>query len=243
MVERSQRKWHALAVPALAAVALVAPGCGALDKHRERQIPQYGMIDPTLPKELQKVSLPPHVIEPPDELDIAVRPSSLLDSTLPKLIVQTDGNIDLGFAGRVYLAGLTLEEAELKVAQHLAKIAGEKKVTDPIQVSLRLENGRDSKRYYVLGVVTTQNSFPITGNETVVDGILAAGLRSNSLPEKAYLVRPHALGGPDLVYKIDWCGITQRGDTLTNYQLLPGDRIYVPGGPEPGLLKTLLGGR
>jgi polysaccharide export outer membrane protein len=32
------------------------------------------------------------------------------------------------------------------------------------------------------------------------------------------------------------------GDTMTNYQLMPGDRIVVPGGKEPGLLKTVLGG-
>ncbi len=50
---------------------------------------------------------------------------------------------------------------------------------------------------------------------------MQAGLKSNSLPEKAYLVRPHALGGEDQVYKIDWFGIKDRGDTLTNYQIFP----------------------
>ena len=94
----------------------------------------------------------------------------------------------------------------------------------------------------MLGTVTTQGRFPITGNETVLDAILAAGLRTNSLPEKAYLVRPHPAGGPDQVFRIDWFGIKERGDTLTNYQVFPGDRIVVPGGRAPGLLSTLLGG-
>jgi hypothetical protein len=26
---------------------------------------------------------------------------------------------------------------------------------------------------------------------------------------------------------VDWCGITQRGDPATNFQVMPGDRIYV----------------
>jgi polysaccharide export outer membrane protein len=26
---------------------------------------------------------------------------------------------------------------------------------------------------------------------------------------------------------VDWCGITQRGDVTTNYQVMPNDRIYV----------------
>jgi polysaccharide biosynthesis/export protein len=226
----------------LLALTLVAPGCGVFDKHRERHIPQHGILDPTLPKELKKVSLPPHVVEPPDELEISARPTALLDLQTTTLVVQTDGNIDLGFGGMVYVAGLTIEEVELKLAQQFAAVAAKKKLTDPIEVTVRLVNGRDSKRYYVLGAVTNQSSFPITGNETVVDAILAAGLRSNSLPEKAYLVRPHAVGAADLVYKIDWCGITQRGDTLTNYQIFPGDRIYVPGGRPPGVISSLLGG-
>ena len=71
---------------------------------------------------------------------------------------------------------------------------------------------------------------------------LAAGLRINSLPEKSYLVRPHPAGGPDQVLKIDWFGIRDRGDTLTNYQIFPGDRLIVPGGRPPGLIGSLFGG-
>ena len=26
---------------------------------------------------------------------------------------------------------------------------------------------------------------------------------------------------------MDWCGITQKGIAATNYQILPGDRVYV----------------
>ncbi|HEX8203121.1 MAG TPA: polysaccharide biosynthesis/export family protein [Isosphaeraceae bacterium] len=228
---------------ALAGLAASLAGCQALNQHQEDKIPQLGWIDPHQPRELQMVSHPSYVVEPPDELEVAVRPAAF-DFTTSNLVVQADGTIDLGFDGTVYVAGLTLEQVEQKVAQHLTGVAARRRLRPeaPIEVSVRLVNGTQSKVYYVLGTVSSQASFPITGNERVVDAILRAGLRTNSLPEKAYLVRPHPVGGPDLILKIDWLGITQRGDTLTNYEILPGDRIYVPGTRAPGLLSSLLGG-
>lgn len=233
--------------PALVQVTMLAclfagfAGCSSLDKHSNRKIPQPGVVDPTQPRELTMVSYPQYVVEPPDELEISVRPAAL-ELPTSTLVVRTDGVLDLGFYGDVYVAGLTLEETELKIAQHLDRYAAQKGLKEQVLVSARLTNGGQSKQYYVLGTVTTQGKFPVTGNETVLDAILQAGLRTNSLPEKAYLVRPHPAGGPDTILKIDWCGIKDRGDTLTNYQIFPGDRIVVPGGRAPSLLGSLLGG-
>ncbi|MGE3819853.1 MAG: polysaccharide biosynthesis/export family protein [Isosphaeraceae bacterium] len=221
---------------------LGSTGCTGLgDRISQKHIPQLGIVDPGQPRELQMVSMPAHVVEPPDELEILVKPE-VPDLGYSTYAVQSDGNLDLGFAGDVYVAGLTLEQVERKVALHLMAIAGQKAPKDPYRVSARLTNGSQSKNYYVLGTVTTQGRFPVTGNETVLDAILTAGLKSNSLPEKAYLVRPHPAGGPDQVLRIDWEGIKNRGDTVTNYQIFPGDRIVVPGGRPPGLLRSLLGG-
>ncbi|MBY0513173.1 MAG: polysaccharide biosynthesis/export family protein [Gemmataceae bacterium] len=217
-------------------------GCSGLgNRLAEKHIPQLGVVDIEQPRELQMVSMPAHVVEPPDELEITVRPApdDLSGSTY---VVQPDGNIDLGFLGDVYVAGLTLEQVEQKVSLQLMAKAGAKAPKTPYQVSARLVNGAQSKSYYVLGTVTTQGKFPITGNDTVLDAILTAGLRTNSIPEKAYLVRPHPAGGPDQILRIDWDGIKNRGDTVTNYQLFPGDRIVVPGGRPPGVLRSLLGG-
>jgi polysaccharide export outer membrane protein len=231
-------------VLALAGVSLITAvsGCGLLSAHRERKIPHLGCYDTEQPRELQMVALPPYVVEPPDELEIAVRPASL-EVVQTSVTVQPDGVIDLAFYGDVYVAGLTLRQIEEKLAQYFTAIAQHKKIAlaEPVHVSVRLVNGTTSKRYYVVGTVTNQASFPITGNETVLDGILAAGLRSNSLPDKAYLARPVALGLPPVILRIDWTEI-RKGNTLTNYQLLPGDRIVVPGGKAPGLLSTLAGG-
>lgn len=223
-------------------VAAAAEGCSSYRKrHEARKVSQHGIVDPHQARELQKVSLPTYVIEPPDELEVSIRPS-LTDSTMNTVTVRQDGVIDLGFTGDIYVAELSLREAEEKIAQHLTDdaIARNQKLTKPYEVSVRLA-GQQSKYYYVLGAVSTQGRFKLSGNETVLDAILQAGLRPNSLPEKAYLARPSQVGAPPQVLAIDWDGIKERGDTLTNYQLFPGDRVIVPGTKPPGLLQSLLG--
>jgi polysaccharide export outer membrane protein len=227
---------------ALAGLLATLPGCGIFSAHRERKIPHLGCYDEDQPRELQMVSLPPYVVEPPDELEISVRPASL-EVVQTSVTVQPDGVVDLAFYGDIYVAGLTLRQIEEKLAQYFTAVAQHKKIAlnEPVHVSVRLVNGSASKRFYVLGTVTNQASFPCTGNETVLDGVLQAGLRSNSLPDKAYLARPNPLGGPPEILRIDWSEI-RKGNTLTNYQLFPGDRIVIPGGRQPGLLSTLAGG-
>src|SRR5689334_16876392 len=98
---------------------LACAGCGGLgNRHAARKIPQYGFIDPEQPRELHMSSMPAYVVEPPDELEIAVRPA-IAELSLNTVVVQPDGNIDLGFLGDVYVAGLTLQQVEQKIALHL----------------------------------------------------------------------------------------------------------------------------
>ena len=175
------------------------------------------------------VSMPPYVIEPPDELEISVRPAAV-EMPLTTVTVQADGVVDLGFVGDVYLAGLTLAQAEQKIAEHLEPIARREAGQASRSTSRSGWSTAAEQVYYVIGAVTTQGRFPIVGNETVLDAMLAAGLRSNSQPEKR-LPRPaHPPNGQDQILKIDWDGIKNRGDTMTNYQIFPGDRLIVPGG-------------
>ena len=230
-----------LVVVAAVCLTLVSGCAGTGRKHEARRVPDRGYIDPEQARELDKVTMPRYVVEPPDELEVNIKPTPP-EWNLSTVVVQQDGMIDLGFAGDVYVVGQTLEEIELSIAQQLTAAARQQnqKIDQPYRVSVRLANVQ-SKYYYVMGAVMTQGRVPIKGNETVLDAILQAGLKTNSLPEKAYLVRPHPPGEPDQVLKIDWCGIKERGDTLTNYQLYPGDRVVVPGTKPPGLIATLLG--
>jgi polysaccharide export outer membrane protein len=242
MIARMHLSPRRRAVLLASLVLLLAPGCHGLGKkHEANRVPQFGTIDANQPGELRKVSQSAYIIEPPDELEITTQPQ-YPDLGQATFVVHGDGNVDLGFAGDAYVSGLTLAEAEERIAIQLNDPARDQtpKPGKPYRVSVKLATGH-SKYYYVLGTVTTQGKFKANANDTVIDAILAAGLKSNSLPEKAYLVRPHPLGGQEQVYKIDWFGIKDRGDTLTNYQLFPGDRVVVPGTKPPGLISSLLG--
>ncbi|MBY0227772.1 MAG: hypothetical protein K2W96_00690, partial [Gemmataceae bacterium] len=75
--------------------------------------------------------------------------------------------------------------------------------------------------------------FPVTGNETVLDAITnVAGLPAVASNKKIWVARPAPANHPCLqVLPVDWRAITEGGATGTNYQLFPGDRVYV--GPDP----------
>jgi polysaccharide export outer membrane protein len=45
------------------------------------------------------------------------------------------------------------------------------------------------------------------------------------------VARRNTAPGPDNVYPVDWKGITQYGAMNTNWQIMPGDRVYVQADP------------
>src|SRR4051812_17930401 len=54
------------------------------------------------------------------------------------------------------------------------------------------------------------------------------GLNQVSSKHKIWVARPAPAGADcDQILPVDWIGITTCGRTATNYQLLPGDRIFV----------------
>lgn len=177
-----------------------------------------------LPRELNKGLMRPYTVEPGDVVFV-----QLLDLDSPVRLpgdqpVLADGTIDLGRYGRLVVAGRTVEEIE---AAALAAVkAKEKGEVGPINVRLMV---RQSKVYYVLGEVRTPGAYPLNGRETVLDAILAAGdLTDRASRRNIILSRPTAPHGCRLVLPICYREIVQLGDTSTNYQIAPGDRIFVP---------------
>jgi len=86
----------------------------------------------------------------------------------------------------------------------------------------------NSKTYFVLGDVAAPGKIPSTGNETVLDALQYAGGLLNTADRKNIrLVRPGRDGKTGKVYKVDLEGIEERGETATNYQVFPRDRIVV----------------
>jgi polysaccharide export outer membrane protein len=70
---------------------------------------------------------------------------------------------------------------------------------------------------------------PITGNETVLDAIhFAGGLIPTAAPQNIRLVRPAPPGACcEQLLPVNLSAIVNGGDSTTNYQLMPGDRIVV----------------
>jgi polysaccharide biosynthesis/export protein len=87
----------------------------------------------------------------------------------------------------------------------------------------------NSKNYYVLGDVAAPGRLPVTGNETVLDAIeFAGGLLPTAAPQNIRLVRPAPPGACcEQILPVNLAAIMSGGDSTTNYQLMPGDRIVV----------------
>ena len=182
-----------------------------------------------MPQELSKVSLPPYIIEPPDILLIESTQSLRDQPIRGQHLVRPDGTIGLGIYGSVYVAGMTLEQAQTAVVAQVSQRVQKLDARD-LYVDVLAYN---SKVYYVItdggGYGEQVFRFPITGNETVLDAISQiAGLPAVASKKRIWLARP--IPGDcqkHQVLPIDWIGITQGAVTATNYQILPGDRVYV----------------
>ncbi len=140
-------------------------------------------------------------------------------------LVGPDGNITLGTYGSVRIGGLTIQEAKMQIEAHL-----ETYLEDPeVAVDVYAYN---SKSYYVItqgaGLGDGVSRFPVTGNETVLDAISQIqGLDAVS-SKIIWVARPApSIEQCDQILPVDWQAITQRGITDTNYQLLPGDRVFI----------------
>jgi polysaccharide export outer membrane protein len=150
--------------------------------------------------------------------------------------VRPDGSIGIGFWGNVPVAGLTLDQAADTIRQYLASsdVLGKRfgVTADKIVVIVDVL-AYNSKRYYVIldggGYGEQAYPFPIYGSETVLDAISNVnGLHAVASKRNIWVARrtPHP-GQPWQILPVDWVGITQHGVTVTNYQIMPGDRIYV----------------
>ena len=188
-----------------------------------------------LPRELAMDVEAVHYLQPgevlliePVELDSEVRIAA--DQK-----ILTDGSVDLGEFGRVIVAGLTPEAAESLIEQTINiailnrpidKDDASKEPAEPVRINVRILD--QVHRYYVLGEVNSPGSYPLEGNESVLDGILAAGgLTDEASPCKIMLARPTQPNSCRLTLPVCYREITQLGDASTNYQLKPGDRIFV----------------
>jgi polysaccharide export outer membrane protein len=197
-----------------------------------------------LGRELHKVSQPEYVVSPPDLIIVEVLEANPGRPITGERLVRPDGTITLAWYGDVYVAGLTVKEIKEKVIIHLRQfltdeglgLVGQDENGDPIKIAPRDSDrifvdvaAYNSQVYYVTGDVNAPGRLPITGNETVLDAITyAGGLAPTASIPNVRLVRPAPPGasGPQ-VLPVNLAAIVQEGDTTTNYQIMPGDRLHI----------------
>jgi polysaccharide export outer membrane protein len=253
---RWTRGLRPLASVGAAIIALAGSGCMGHEQFHVVPEPAAALLAPPpgVPTELNMISLPPYAIGSPDILviDVYTQPREALGEAVrlsPQPItgqhlVRPDGTVKLGVYGAVSVAGLTTEQAQEAIRRH---------VYEQLKVLHATSNGRttpppdDPAKLYVVVDVAAYNSklyfvitdgagfgeqiysFPLQGHETV----LSALANINGLPpvgskRHVWVARrtPHC-NQPEQILPVDYVGVTQHACTATNYQLLPGDRVYV----------------
>ena len=141
-------------------------------------------------------------------------------------LVRPDGTVKLGVFGSVYVTGITIEEAQHRIEQHLAQHMHHPQVSADVLAY-------NSKYYYVIadggGAGEQVIKLPCTGNETVLDAVAnVRGLPTVASKSEIWIARPAPAGtGSDQVLPVNWNAIVRGAVTDTNYQVLPGDRLYI----------------
>jgi polysaccharide biosynthesis/export protein len=159
--------------------------------------------------------------------------SAALQPITGEHLVAPDGRVSLGIYGQIYVAGMTLEEAKTAIDAQLGKHLD----IPNASVSVFAYN---SKVYYVVTEGASGDTvarFPITGNETVLDALsLMPGLRSLST-KRIWIARPMPGGSAtDVVLPVNWEEISSGAYRGQNYQVFPGDRIFIA--EKSGLAKV-----
>lgn len=190
--------------------------------------PAYGRVhvaDLTIEAAIGRIKRHLSAIVREPEISITLTQSSGVQRVTGEQIVAPDGTVNLGTYGKVYVAGQTLDDARAAIEQHLTTFL------DEPQISLDVF-AFNSKFYYIIsegaGLGDSITRVPTTGNETVLDAIAQINGLTRLASKRIWIARPAPGGiGCDQVLPVDWDEITKGAATATNYQVLPGDRVFI----------------
>ena len=159
------------------------------------------------------------------KVDVTLPDASIPQPVTGEHLVRTDGTVSLGIYGAVYVSGMSLHEVTAAVQQALSEF-----MSDPqVYVDVLAYN---SQAYYVItdggGFGEQVVRLPVTGNETVLDAVSQIQGLSQVSSRNIWIARPAPAGaGVAQILPVNWREIAAEGVTTTNYQVLPGDRIYI----------------
>ena len=160
--------------------------------------------------------------------EVSVRLAQSAAMQLPPVntyIVGPDGTVNLHQYGAVHVSGKTMLEAKLAIESHLSQFLDSPEVWIDV-VSY------NSKVYYIITEGAGQGDnlvrVPITGNETVLDAMSQIRGLSQLSSKDIWIARPAPDGfGCEQILPVQWDAITRGASPATNYQIMPGDRIFL----------------
>ncbi len=195
------------------------------------------------PMEMASMKRSGHRIEPPEILRLEVTcraPWPLSAVALPQgqrakqelrgpRLVRPDGTTGLHSYGSVSVAGLTCAQAEVVVERHLSSLG------------CWLDVAVDVMALYSVITESTDYGekvqwFELLPHDTALDALGRIPDLLDRIPDlgscktkaRIWVQRPCSdLPGEDRFLTLDWEAITLRGEGATNYELRPGDRVYV----------------
>lgn len=140
-------------------------------------------------------------------------------------MVGPDGTINLRQYGTLHVAGKTVTEIRLEMQELLSQYFDSPEVS----VDVRQFN---SKVFYVItegaGLGDNVRRIPVTGNDTVLDALSAVDGLSQVSSADIWVARPAPGGfGCEQIMPVDYDAIARGGSSATNYQLMPGDRVFI----------------
>lgn len=195
-------------------------------------LPPYGsvrVVDMTVEEAQAAIEehLLPILREP--EVSVTLAQSRAMQQIAGEHLVRPDGTVSLGTFGSVYVTGKTLDETRSAIEERLSEFLDKPEVSVDVFAY-------NSKVYYVItdggGSGETHIRLPITGNETVLDAISMVGGLSSVSSQKIWIARPtQACADCAQVLPVDWPAIVRYGQTETNYQIMPGDRLFIESDP------------
>lgn len=161
------------------------------------------------------------------EVSVSLAESSGNQQIAGEHLVGPDGNVNLGTYGSVYVAGMTLPEVRVAVEKQLSATLDNPQVS----VDVRAYN---SLVYYVISedheTGDVVHRVPWTGSETLLDAMSNHNVSNQTQTlSNCYLwiSRPATASAEAQILPVDWRAIVENADTKTNWQILPGDHVFI----------------
>ena len=139
-------------------------------------------------------------------------------------LVGPDGTVTLGIYGNVRVVGMTVPQAKYCIEQYLSQFLDEPEISVEVFAY-------NSKVYYIVtqgaGMGDAIYRFPVTGSETVLDAIAQINGMNQLSSKQIWVARPTDCPDKCQILPVQWDAITAHASAGTNFQILPGDRVFV----------------